>query len=196
MGQLKESALTMVGKLIKLACLLAVLYFVLRCIDDGQNVDDVSVKPTPVVIESIKPIGQLYAFSTVTEDFAIDNVEKTGFFSRSYYKAVQTLRMQVSFVMDLDSVEYVKKDESGDTVIVRLPPLRYVQSAQGSAFICEEEIDKNEFNANRVIGIVEHKIRSKYDTPVNRERAMTRVKEVLTAFVNQCGLVPKFENKR
>ena len=175
----------------KAACLLAVVYFVLKCIDASDN-DDIAIQPTPVVIESIKPIGELYAFTAITEDFTIDNVEKVGFFTRNYYKAVQTMRMQVSYVMDLDSVDYVTK-EGSDTVVVRLPQLRYVQTAQGGNLLCEVEVAN--YNAARAIHVVEQKIRSKYDSQANRQKAMAHVREVLSSFVQQCGLTPVFQEK-
>ncbi|MCR5158774.1 MAG: hypothetical protein K6D37_06565 [Prevotella sp.] len=173
------------------ACLMAVVYFVLKCIDASDN-DDIAVRPTPSVIESIRPIGQLYAFTAITEDFTIDNVEKVGFFTRSYYKAVQTMRMQVSYVLDLDSVKYVTRQGS-DTVLVRLPRLRYVQTAQGGNLLCEVEVAN--YDAARAIRVVEQKIRSKYDSQENRQKAMSHVRDVLTAFVQQCGLIPRFEER-
>lgn len=186
-----EKYIPLLIQAVKLVCLLAAVYFVVRCID-AQDDGDIDIKDTPVVIESIKPIGELYAFTAITEDFTIDNVEKVGFFTRSYYKAVQTMRMQVSYVMNLDSVDYMPVGQ-GDTVRVRLPKLRYVQTAQGGRLFCE--VEAADYNASRAIGIVEHKIRSKYDTPANREKAMANVHEVLASFVMQCGLVPVFENK-
>lgn len=181
----------LLGSVVRLLCLLALVYFVVRWID-ANEAEELEVKDTPVVIESIKPIGQLYAYSAITEDFAIDNVEKVGFFSKKYYKAVQTLRMKVSYVLNLDSVEYVRKENS-DTVVVKLPELRYTQSSQGGNFLCEVEMAN--YDAAKAISIVEQKVRSKYDSPENRKKAMTNVHNVLSAFVNQCGLTPVFVNK-
>ena len=175
--------------LVKVACLLAVAYFVVRCID-SQDEDDITIQPTPVVIESVKPIGELYAYTAITEDYTIDNVEKVGFFSRKYYKAVQTMRMQVSYVLDMDSVHY-EPVEGTDTVVVHVPQLRYVQTAQGGRLLCEVEVAN--YDAARAISVVEQKVRSKYDTPANRQKAMANVHEVLTSFVQQCGLVPVFK---
>lgn len=186
----KESILHSVSLLARLLCLLAIVYFALRWIDSCEQQDDIAIEDTPVVIESIKPIGELYAFTAITEDFSIDNVEKVGFFRKSYYKAVQTLRMQVSYVMNLDSVTYQRKAGT-DTVVVALPGLRYVQSAQGGRLLCEVEMA--DYDAASAIAVVEEKIRSKYDTPDNREKAMKHVREVLTTFVMQCGLKPVFE---
>ena len=192
----KSSNQTLMGRMssiVKLACLLAAIYFVVRCIDAQQADDELALKPTPVVINDIKPIGELYAFTAITEDFTIDNVEKVGLFRKSYYKAVQTMRMQVSYVMSLDSVDYQPMGQGGDTIRVRLPQLRYVQTAQGGNFLCEVEVSN--YNAASAINIVEKKIRSKYDTPLNRQKAMAHVREVITAFVTQCGKVPLFEYK-
>lgn len=192
MAMNKDRILSLATAVVRLLCLLAVVYFVVRCIDAREDDNDIEIEDTPVVIESIKPIGELYAYTAITEDFGIDNVEKVGFFSKSYYKAVQTLRMRVSFVINLDSVEYVQQ-EDGDTVLVRIPQPRYVQTAQGGNFICE--VESPNFDAARVINVVERKIRSKYDTPTNRQKAMIHARDVLAAFVTQCGKVPKFERK-
>lgn len=184
--------MSMLGKVVRVVCLLAALYFILRCVDAGSEDETITIRDTPVVIERIKPIGQLYAFSAITEDFAIDNVEHVGFFRKSYYKAVQTLRMQISYVIDLDSVEYIQHADS-DTITIKLPKLKYIQSAQGGQMLCE--VEEANYNADRLISIVEQKIRSKYDTEDNRNKAMQQVHEVLATFVQQCGLIPKFENK-
>ncbi|MCR4602745.1 MAG: hypothetical protein K5683_04340 [Prevotella sp.] len=186
-----QNFLSTLTQVVKLACLLAAVYFVAKCVD-AQDDGDVEIKPTPIVIESIKPIGELYAFTAITEDFTIDNVEKVGFFTRKFYKAVQTMRMQVSYVMSLDSVSY-QQVAGTDTVVVSLPSLRYIQTAQEGRLLCEVEV--SDYDAVHAINIVEQKIRSKYDTPANRRQAMAHVHEVLTAFVQQCGLIPKFIDK-
>ena len=187
-----EQNIKLFTSIVKLACFLAVVYVVVRYIDARQEEDDVSVQPTAAVIEDIRPLGELYVCTAITEDFTIDNIEKAGFFTRNYYKAVQTMRMQVSFVMDLDSVDYVPL-EGSDTVLVRLPQLRYVQAAQGGRLLCE--VETSDYDAARAIRIVEYKIKSKYNTPDNRQKAMNRVRDVLGSFVRQCGSVPVFEEK-
>ena len=175
----KASILQTVNLLARLICLLAIVYFALRWIDSCEQQDDITIEDTPVVIESIKPIGELYAY-----------VEKVGFFRKSYYKAVQSLRAQVSYVMELDSVKYQRKAGT-DTVVVTLPQLRYVQSSQGGRLLCEVEMA--DYDAASAIAVVEEKIRSKYDRADNREKAMQHAREVLATFVMQCGLKPVFE---
>lgn len=189
----KESILYCVNTLAKLICVLAIAFFVVRAVDSCRGEEELEVEDTPVLVERIKPIGDLYAYTAITEDFTLDNVEKVGFFSKSYYKAVQMLRMQVSYVVSLDSVRY-RRLSGTDTLLVTLPPLRYVQSSQGGRMLCEVEVA--DYNAAGAIGVVEQKIRSKYDTPANREKAMRHVREVLSTFVVQCGLIPKFEQRQ
>lgn len=193
MEEKKASILQNLNLLARLLCLLAVVYLVVRCIDSCSEEEDIGIEDTPAVIESIKPIGQLYAYTAITEDFSIDNVEKVGFFTKSYYKAVQTLRMQVSYVLDLDSVSY-RRLAGTDTVVVSLPPLRYSQSSQGGRLLCEVEMA--DYDATSAIQVVEQKIRSKYDTPENRQKAMQHVRDVLTTFIVQCGLKPRFEENK
>ena len=198
------------GSFVKLLCLLAAVYFVVRCIDAQENADDLQIEATAPSLKSIKPIGELYVFSAITEEFTIDNVEKVGFFSRKFYKAVQILRMQVSYVLDMDSVEYIfpenpeagnpntesaNRNSGNDTVLIRLPQPRYVQTTQGSRFLCEVEVPAEQHNAEKSLNILEAKVRSKYDTEANRRQAMTHAREVIASFVQQCGLIPVFEEK-
>lgn len=181
----------MLGKVVRVVCLLAILYFLLRCIDASSEEESITIKDTPVVIDRIKPIGQLYAFSAITEDYYIKAVEHVGFFRKSYYKTVQTLRMQISYVIDLDSVEYIQHVDS-DTITIKLPKLKYIQSSQGGQMLCE--VEESYYDASSIIKIVEEKIRSQYDNEENRKKAMQHVHEVLATFVQQCDLIPKFEN--
>lgn len=193
MGKNTASTVSSVSRLIKALCLVAVLYFVVRCIDATSD-NEIRIEPTPIVIESVKPIGELYAYTAITEDYYIDNIESLGYFTRNYSKAVQTLRMQVSFVMNLDSVVYERR-EGTDTVVVKLPPLRYIQSSQGGMLLSEAEVRMESFNADKVLNLVEHKIRRDYDTAENRLKAMAHAKEVLSSFVAQFGFVAVFEER-
>ena len=177
---------------VKLACLVAAVYFVVKCIDAQEADDELALLPTPVVINDIKPIGELYALTAITEDFEIDVMENAGFLMTTYPKCIQTLRQQVSFVLDLDSVSY-QPIEGTDTVVVSLPPLRFIQSSKGGTFLCE--IERSDFDATRLINMVERNIRKKYATDANYQRAMQNAQQVLDAFVRQAGRIPKFQNK-
>ena len=175
-----------------LACLITVLYVYNRCANYFDDGNELNLEPTAVTIEDIKPIGELYALTAITEDFEIDVMENAGFLMTTYPKCIQTLRQQVSFVLDLDSVSY-QPIEGTDTVVVSLPPLRFIQSSKGGTFLCE--IERSDFDATRLINMVERNIRKKYATEANYQRAMQNAQQVLDAFVRQVGRIPKFENK-
>jgi len=175
-----------------LACLATVLYVFNRCASYFDDGDELKLEPTATTIEDIKPIGELYALTAITEEYEIDVMEDVRLFHTTYPKCIQTLRQQVSFVLDLDSVSY-QPIEGTDTVVVSLPHLRFIQSNKGGTFLCESE--RSDFDATRLINMVERNIRKKYATEANYQRAMQNVKQVLEAFVRQAGRIPRFENK-
>lgn len=175
---------------VRLAVFFAAVYFLVRCIDSRSGDEEITLKPTPVVIEDVKPIGELYAMTAITEDYDVYFMEDPGIFSNDYPSTIQTLRMQVSFVMNLDSVRY-EEVEGSDTVIVHLPRLRFVKAGNGGQLL--GGVEKADYNAaSQRIDIVENKIVLKYNTPENYQKAMEHAKEVLGQFVSQCGRVPKF----
>ena len=175
-----------------IAFLAAAFYCLDRCTSYYDDASELPLEPTAAVIEDIKPIGELYVLTAITEDFEIDVMEDRGFFITSYPKCIQILRQQVSFVLNLDSVDYVPR-EGTDTVVVRLPQLTFVQSNKGGQFLCEAE--RSDYDAARLIGMVERTIKRKYATAQNYERAMANARQVLDAFVRQAGRVPVFEEK-
>ena len=106
MKQSRLSAIATILKYaVKLACLLAVLYFVKRCIDSRDTGDEISLVPTPIVIEDVKPIGQLYAYTAITEEYSKYFMEDPGVISafNENIGVVLTMRAQVNYVMNLDS---------------------------------------------------------------------------------------------
>lgn len=175
-----------------IACLIVAFYCLHRCASYYDGPRDLPLEPTAAVIEDIKPIGELYVLTAITEDFEIDVMEDRGFFITTYPKCIQILRQQVSFVLNLDSVDYIPR-EGTDTVVVRMPQLTFVQSNKGGQFICEAE--RSDYDASRLIGMVEHTIKRKYATTQNYEQAMSNARQVLEAFVRQTGRIPVFENK-
>lgn len=175
---------------VRLMIFFFVVYFVVRCIDSRSGREEISLVPTPVVIEDVKPIGELYAMTAITEDYDVYFMEDPGIFSNDYPSTIQTLRMQVSFVMDLDSVRY-EEMAGTDTVVVRLPRLRFVKAGNGGQLL--GGVEKADYNAaSQRIDIVENKIELKYNTEENYRKAMAYARQVLDSFVRQCGRVPRF----
>lgn len=184
------SVASILKSLVKLLSVFVVIYFVVRCIDNNNRNEEITLKPTPIVIERVKPIGELYAMTAITEDYDVYFMEDPGIFSNDYPTTIQTLRMQVSFVMNLDSVRY-EEVEGSDTVIVHLPPLHFVKAGNGGELL--GGVEKSHYNAAaQRIDIVENRIELRYNTAENYQKAMTYARQVLDAFVRQCGRIPKF----
>lgn len=194
MGTSKISSVAVIFKYaVKLACLLAVVYFLVKCIGSNSGDDEITLAPTPIVIEEVRPIGELYTMTAITEDYDLYFMEDPRFTSilkPDMVHVIQTLRMQLSYVMDLDSVRYEPVEET-DTVVVRLPRLRFVASGNGGELL--GGVEKEYYNAvSDRIDIIENRIRLNYDTKSNYAKAMESAKMTLDAFVRQCGRVPRF----
>ncbi len=165
--------------------------------------EELTLKDTPAVIEATRPIGVLYLYTTVTEDYAKDAFygsgigssvlgHNNGLFKRKH-DCVQILRQQVSLTMDLDKVQY-HPIEGTDTVQVCLPDVEFTQSTLSSWFKSDSETEENavQFDAKPLIQRVENKIKLRYNTPENRSKAEKKAKETITDFLKQCGKVAVF----
>lgn len=162
------------------------------------DADALQLKDTPTVVESTRPIGILYLYTTVTEDYAKDAFygsgiggvvlgKDNGLFKKKH-DCVQILRQQVSLTMDLDKVRY-ETVENSDTVFVCLPDVEFTQSTLGSWFKSDSEGEESvvQYDAKPLIQRVEHKIENRYNTPENRAKAEEKAKETIADFLKQCG---------
>ena len=174
-------------------------------LSNRQDTDDITLKDTPTVIESTRPIGILYLYTTVTEDYAKDSFWGSGIGSsvigknhglfKKKHDCVQILRQQVSLTMDLDKVKY-QPAENSDTVFVTLPDVTFTQSTLSSWFKSDDEDEESavQYDAKPLIQRVESKIKNRYNTPENRCKAEEKAKETITEFLKQCGKVAVFVN--
>ena len=168
-----------------------------------QDTDEITLKDTPAVIEATRPIGILYLYTTVTEDYAKDSFYGSGIGSsvlgkdnglfKKKHDCVQILKQQVSLTMDLDKVKY-EPLENSDTVFVCLPDVEFSQSTLSSWFKSDDEDEESavQYNAKPLIQRVENKIRTRYNTPENRAKAEAKAKETIADFLKQCGKVAVF----
>lgn len=167
------------------------------------DTDEITLKDTPAVIEATRPIGILYLYTTVTEDYAKDAFygsgvgssvlgKNNGLFKRKH-DCVQILRQQVSLTMDLDKVQY-QPVEGTDTVKVCLPEVEFSQSTLSSWFKSDSEAEESavQFDAKPLIQRVENKIKLRYNTPENRCKAEEKAKETIADFLKQCGKTAVF----
>ena len=168
-----------------------------------QDTDEITLKDTPTVIEATRPIGVLYLYTTVTEDYAKDAFwgsgigssvlgQNNGLFKKKH-DCVQILRQQVSLTMNLDKVQY-RIVENSDTVQVRLPDVEFSQSTLNAWFKSDSESEESamQFDAKPLIQKVENKIKNRYNTPENRKKAEDKAKETISDFLKQCGKVAVF----
>lgn len=167
------------------------------------DANEITLKDTPTVIEATRPIGILYLYTTVTEDYAKDAFygsgigssllgKDNGLFKRKH-DCVQILRQQVNLTMDMDKVQY-QPIEGTDSVKVCLPNVEFTQSTLSSWFKSDSEAEENavQFDAKPLIQRVERKIENRYNTPENRIKAEEKAKETITDFLKQCGKVAVF----
>ena len=164
------------------------------------DADELTLKDTPTVIEATRPIGILYLYTTVTEDYVKDAFYGSGIGSsvlgqsnglfKKKHDCVQILRQQVSLTMNLDKVQYHPKENS-DTVQVCLPDMEFSQSTLNAWFKSDSESEENavQFDAKPLIQRVERKIEARYNTPENRKKAEMKAKQTISNFLKQCGKV-------
>ena len=167
------------------------------------DADELTLKNTPTVIESTRPIGILYLYTTVTEDYAKDSFYGSGIGSsvlgkdngilKKKHDCVQILKQQVSLTMDMDKVKYQPKENS-DTVFVCLPAVDFTQSTLNAWFKSDSESEESavQYDAKTLIKRVERKIEARYNTPQNRKKAEAKAKQTISDFLKQCGKVAVF----
>ncbi|MBR4135353.1 MAG: DUF4230 domain-containing protein [Bacteroidales bacterium] len=170
-----------------------------------SNPKEIQLKPTVASVESVRPTGILYLYSTITEEYAKGTFMGSGLGSsilgkdkgilKKEHDCVQILRQQVSFTIDLDKVTYVEDPEEGSNkVFVTLPAIEFHQSTLSSWFSSDNENEEQavSYDAKPLIKEVEQKVAKKYNTKENRKKAKDIAKETISAFLNQCGKEASF----
>ena len=197
----------MTSKPIKYAIVIILLVAgvaLLSKITHKTDTDEITLKDTPAVIEATRPIGILYLYTTVTEDYVKDAFwgsgvgssvlgKNNGLFKKKH-DCVQILRQQVSLTIDLDKVKY-EPVENSDTVFVCLPDVEFSQSTLSSWFKSDDEDEESavQFDARPMIQRVENRIENRYNTPENHMKAEEKAKETHSDFLKQCGKVAVFK---
>lgn len=173
-------------------CLATMVYVASKCINYfTQQNDSIKLTETPININEIKPIGKLYVYTGETEDYYTDVIEDVSLFSTDYLKCIQIMRQQINWIVDLNKVVY-ETDSLTDTILITLPNPEFLQSTTGYAFYSQEE--KSDYSANGLIEIVKHKIKNKYYTKENENKAREQAKQAIGSLVKQLGKEPVFKN--
>ena len=184
-----------VGCLILLGILaIIVLAIVLLSKCMRTNDDTISIEATPNEIRQIMPRNELYVATALIEDFA--TLQQTEYHFEVFpeeHSCVQILRQKVSYRLDLSKVEYTPKENR--IMEVKMPELTYTASTQGSQFISDDETYWSEAlpSTNELRRKVEQQIRTQFDTPENRQKAILYAQEAIIHILSQLGYQAEFD---
>ena len=176
-----------------LAIIVLAIVLLSKCMH--TNDDTISIEPTPNEIRQIMPQNELYVATALIEDYT--TLQQTeyhfGVFPEEH-SCVQILRQKVSYKLDLSKVEYTPRDNH--IIEVRMPELAYTASTQASQFISDNESYWSEAqpSTNELRHKVEQQIRTQFDTPENRQKAILFAQEAITHILTQLGYQPEFIN--
>lgn len=154
---------------------------------------DVVLQQSPIDIEAVRPRGELYVGTAIIEDYV--NKYQTEFhlgIVPEPHNCIQMLRQKCSYVIDLEQVRYIT--DTPGTVIVELPPLRYVATTQDSPFMSDDEDYWAEAmpSTNDMKRKVEDKIRQRFDTAENREKAQRNAEASISLLLRKLGYEARF----
>lgn len=170
---------------------LTVGYVGIRYLEHHAKHLDMEIAATPIDILEVKPVGKLYVYTTEMEDYYMDVVENVGLFTKDYLRCAQIVRQQISWVVDLDQVEY-SVVENSDTVHVKMPRPRFDEPKTHGAWFFSP-IEKEDYDDNQLIGIVKKKIKNKYYKAEYEEIANQKAQKIIGDFVKACNKEPIFD---
>jgi len=188
---LKSTALMILIGILSIIILLIVILS--KCASNAES--DIIIEETPNAILKVLPKNDLYVATSVIEDFTTQQQTEyhLGLFPEDH-SCVQILRQKVSYKIDLSKVGYTPKENH--MMEVRMPELEYVASTQSSQFISDDEFYWKEAlpSITPLKTKVEQQIRTQFDTPENRQKAILFAKEAITHILAQIGYQPIFTN--
>lgn len=171
----------------------ALLYTLWNTLRSDGHAHEVTLQPSIVTLEEVRPRGELYVCTAVVEDYVIRRATEmhVGLFPESH-SCVQVLKQKVSFKIDLDKVCYTP--DTLNVLLVELPPVQYVASTQDSPFLSDDE-DFWEANLPSTNGMkreVEGKIRRRFDTEANRRKALRYAEAAIGDLLWKLGYEARF----
>lgn len=176
------------------AIVVATVLITRKCMSEKEPADEgLVIEETPILIEDIRPKGELYVYNMAVEDYTTE--QRTSMFLGiipQKHTCVQMLKQSISYKIDLDKVKYTP--DSANVVFVELPEVEYVASTQDSPFVSDdEEYWKTAMpNTNAMKSRVERQIKRKYDTPATRELARKNAQIKITVLLRKLGVEPRF----
>ena len=172
-------------------CIVTVGYIAIKYLRANSQDEELLLKETPINILDVKPIGKLYLYKTEVEEYETYNHEVSHWLeSKDCYLCAQILRKQISWVFDLNSVEY-ETDSASNFVHIKMPPVKFEMSNHGEWFYNggPEEV---RHDANDLKRLINKKVEKKYNNIENQNKAQKRAQDFIKLFVEKCGKEPIF----
>lgn len=183
-----------VATIVTIAVSLGIIAFVAyQFTNEETTSNELQVEDTAAIIDRIKPSGKLVLYKSELEDYTI-RTAKEGILFKKEHSIVCVLNCTCCYYIDLDSIKY---DVQDSVVVVTMPKVKYECNRQKSKFI-EDDADFWAKNIKKTAGMnaaVEKKIRHRFDTAENREKAELHAENVIYDMLTQMGLEVKFEKK-
>lgn len=186
---LKEEWFLVVTGIVVIIILSAIAIIISKIVFNSKTDNpEVAIEDTPILIESVKPKGELYVCTSIMEEYVRrEKTEKHLGVIPEKHTLVQIVRQKCSYIIDLDKIKY--EQTSSDTVYVHLPELEYVASTQDSPFISDDESYwiKEMPNTNALKSEAERKIRKSFETPENKKKANLYAEAAVGQLLKQLG---------
>lgn len=186
---LKEEWFLVVTGIVAIIILSAIAIIISKIVFNSKTDNpEVAIEDTPILIESVKPKGELYVCTSIMEEYVRrEKTEKHLGVIPEKHTLVQIVRQKCSYIIDLDKIKY--EQTSNDTVYVHLPELEYVASTQDSPFISDDESYwiKEMPNTNALKSEAERKIRKSFETPENKKKANHYAEAAVGQLLKQLG---------
>lgn len=186
---LKEEWFLVVTGIVALIILSAIAIIISKIVFNSKTDNpEVAIEDTPILIESVKPKGELYVCTSIMEEYVRrEKTEKHLGVIPEKHTLVQIVRQKCSYIIDLDKIKY--EQTSSDTVYVHLPELEYVASTQDSPFISDDESYwiKEMPNTNALKSEAERKIRKSFETSENKKKANLYAEAAVGQLLKQLG---------
>ena len=148
---------------------------------------------TPIQILTILPRQDLYVATAIVEDYTTRKATGTRFFIlETEHTCIQMLRQKVSYRINLSDVVITK--QGGDTINVSLPDLEYTASTLSTRFYSDDEAFWHGHmpNTNQLKQEVAERLKQRFDTPENRNRAVASAQRSIGQMLRQMGYEPVF----
>lgn len=193
--------------IIVLAVIATVAWVGYNLLREPQSNDNL-YENTPMKIERVRPVGQLYVYSEIIEDYVYEHVTAKdsylwGVISHSKDHARMMLKqVKASFVVDMESIETSLTADSlseHPTVVLRMPqPTVMIETLPTSSapyFADDDDYwDKRDGSHGEVLADrVNTKIRRNFDTALKRARANDIARQTLTTIYTSAGYNVEFE---